>query len=87
MNRAIAVGELHGPVEGLVALERIDQGQLEQYQPYYAARADLLSRAGRVDEATAAYDRALELTTNPAERRFLSRRRAAVAAFGADVTP
>jgi RNA polymerase sigma-70 factor (ECF subfamily) len=87
MNRAIAVGELHGPVEGLVALERIDQGQLEHYQPYYAARADLLSRAGRVDEATAAYDRALELTTNPAERRFLSRRRAAVAAFGADVTP
>ena len=49
---------------------------LDDYQPYHAARADLLARAGR-HGATAAYDRAIDLTTNPAERRFLERQRKA----------
>ena len=76
LNRSVAVAELHGPVEGLAALAEIDQPSLENYQPYHAARADLLARAGRRDEALDAYDRAVELTTNPVERAFLVRQRA-----------
>ena len=76
LNRAIAIGELRGPADGLAALALIDADQLEAYQPYHAARADLLARAGRVDEAVVAYDRAIELTANGAERRFLLEQRA-----------
>ncbi len=47
---------------------------LDGYQPYHSTRADLLRRTGRHDEALAAYRRALQLTTNDAERRFLQRR-------------
>ena len=78
MNRAIAVGELRGAPDGVAELEAIDATQLADYQPYHAARADLLARAGRPADAVAAYERALELTTNQAERRFLVDRRAAV---------
>ena len=80
MNRAIAVGELRGAPDGVAELEAIDAEPLADYQPYHAARADLLARAGRHADAVAAYDRALELTTNQAERRFLVDRRAAVTA-------
>jgi len=79
MNRAIAVGELRGAPDGVAELEAIDAERLADYQPYHAARADLLARAGRPADAVAAYDRALELTTNRAENRFLVDRRAAVA--------
>ncbi len=79
MNRAIAIGELHGPDEGLAALVAIDGDELGDYQPYHAARADLLARSGRASDALAAYDRAIELTTNPSERTFLIERRATVA--------
>ena len=79
MNRAIAVAELHGPADGLAALGALDAEPLDGYQPYHAALADLLSRVGRDDDAIAAYDRAIELTTNGAERRFLTRQRAAAA--------
>ena len=82
MNRAVAVGELRGPDEGLTALAALGSDELEQldeYQPYHAARADLLARAGRAVEAVAAYDRAIGLTTNPAERTFLLRQKAASA--------
>ncbi len=48
------------------------------YQPFHAARADLLARDGRVTDATVAYDRAIALTSNPAELRFLQSQRAAV---------
>ncbi len=75
LNRAIALGELHGAVAGLTDLEAQDTDRLAEYQPYHASRADLLLRAGRLDEAGEAYDRALELTTNPAERAFLTRQR------------
>ena len=78
LNRSVAVAELHGPIEGLDALAEIDPASLENYQPYHAARADLLARAGRHDEAVAAYDRAIELTTNTIERDFLVRQRAAL---------
>jgi RNA polymerase sigma-70 factor (ECF subfamily) len=80
MNRAIAIGELRGPEEGLTslaALEAEQLAQLDDYQPYHAARADLLARAGRAGDAATAYDRAIDLTTNPTERTFLVRQRAA----------
>jgi RNA polymerase sigma-70 factor (ECF subfamily) len=83
MNRAVAIGELRGPEDGLAALAALGSLQLEQldeYQPYHAARADLLSRAGRAADAATAYDRAIELTTNPAERSFLIRQRASATA-------
>ncbi len=76
LNRAVAVGSLEGPSAGLDALTRVD---LDGYQPYHAARADLLARAGRTDEALAAYTRAIELTSNPAEREFLERQRGNIA--------
>ena len=58
------------------ALAVVDGLPLDRYHPYQVTRADLLRRLGRVQEAAAAYDRALELATNPAERAFLARRRA-----------
>jgi RNA polymerase sigma-70 factor (ECF subfamily) len=79
VNRAVAVAELHGPGAGLAAIDTVDDEVLDGYQPYHAARADLLARAGRASEALAAYDGAIELTTNPAEGRFLAERRTTVA--------
>ena len=52
-----------------------DTTAVEAYQPFHAARADLLARAGRVDDARLAYERAIELTTNATEREFLVGRR------------
>jgi RNA polymerase sigma-70 factor (ECF subfamily) len=78
LNRSVAVAELHGPAGGLAALAEIDPASLDNYQPYHAARADLLARAGHRREAVAAYKRAIELTTNPVERDFLVRQRAAL---------
>jgi len=79
LNRAVAVAELAGPDAGLAALADRATERLESYQPYHAARADLFARAGRPADAVTAYDRAIELTANPAEAAFLRRRRAAVA--------
>jgi RNA polymerase sigma-70 factor, ECF subfamily len=79
LNRAIAVAELRSPAHGLAALDAVDSALLEHYQPYHAARADLLARAGRRDPAREAYDRAIELSVNPAERRFLEQQRGALA--------
>jgi len=78
LNRAIAIGERDGAAAGLVALADVDTTVLDEYQPFHAARADLLARAGRRTDAIAAYDRALSLTTNPTEQQFLVRRRAAL---------
>jgi RNA polymerase sigma-70 factor (ECF subfamily) len=75
INRAAAVAELHGASAGLAELDGVDAEIVTAYQPYHAARADLLGRAGRADEARVAYDRAIELTTNPAVRRFLEAQR------------
>lgn len=71
LNRAIAVAQLAGPG---AALELIDGLDLAAYQPYWAARADLLRRVGRVGEARAAYEQAIELSTHPGEREFLAGR-------------
>ncbi len=79
LNRAVAIGEMRGAAAGLDALDSLDATLLEDYQPYHAARADLLVRAGRRDASIAAYDRAIELTVNPTERHFLERQRKAAA--------
>jgi RNA polymerase sigma-70 factor (ECF subfamily) len=78
LNRAIAIGERDGPAAGLTALDAIDVDQLASYQPYHAARADLLVRVGHIDDAIDAYDRAIELSTNRAELDFLARQRSAL---------
>ncbi len=83
LNRAVAVGALDGPSAGLDALATVN---LADYQPYHAARADLLTQAERIDEAIAAYDRAIELTTNAAEREFLSRQRQHAVQLAATLT-
>jgi RNA polymerase sigma-70 factor, ECF subfamily len=72
LNRAIAVGELDGPGPALAIL---DQLELDNYHLYHAARADLLHRLGRCEEALAAYDEAAALATNQVERDHLQRRR------------
>jgi len=69
LNRAIAVAELDGPEAGLTVLDGLD---LDHYRYFHSARADLLRRAGRDDEARHAYQRALELAQTDAERRSLN---------------
>jgi RNA polymerase sigma-70 factor (ECF subfamily) len=80
LNRAVAVAMAGGPERGLALLDRPAlAGSLATYQHFHAARADLLRRQGRRDEAVTAYARALELCQNMAERRFLQRRLAEMA--------
>jgi RNA polymerase sigma-70 factor, ECF subfamily len=76
LNRAVAVAMAEGPKEGLELIDRI--GGLDEYRHLHSARADLLRRLGRGDEAAEAYGRALELASQPAERAFLERRLAEV---------
>ena len=77
MNRAIAVGRRDTPAAGLELLEELaDAPGLAGHHPYYVALALFLTEVGRESEATAAWDRALELAGNAAERRFIERRRA-----------
>ena len=72
LNRAVAVAMADGPARGLELIERLEAGgELVGYHLVDAARADLLRRLGRRDEADAAYARAIALATNEAERRFL----------------
>jgi RNA polymerase sigma-70 factor (ECF subfamily) len=79
INRAIAMAEAHGAAAGLAALDALaDDPRLADYQPYWAARAGLLGQAGEVDAAEAAYARAIGLEADPAVRRFLQQRRAAL---------
>jgi RNA polymerase sigma-70 factor (ECF subfamily) len=68
LNRAVALAELRGPAAGLAEVDRLD---LPGYHLFHATRADLLSRLGRADEAREAYQQALDLATNEAERAFL----------------
>ena len=83
LNRAVAVAELDGPGAGLAAVHAIDGALLDDYQPYHATCADLLARSGHREAARAAYDRAIALSTNVAEQRFLEAQRTAVADDGA----
>jgi RNA polymerase sigma-70 factor, ECF subfamily len=80
LNRAVALAETQGAARGLAALDAIGADAcLRDYQPYWAARADLLARSGARTEAVAAYERAIGLERDPAVRRFLQRQAAGVA--------
>ena len=72
LNHAVAVAMASTPDDGLALMDRIDG--LDNYHLLHAARADLLRRLGKTDEAAAAYRRAHELATTPADRRFLAGR-------------
>jgi RNA polymerase sigma-70 factor (ECF subfamily) len=69
LNRAVAIGEVHGPAAALALVDELD---LDNYHPYHATRADLLRRLGRHREAAAAYERAAAMAPTQAERDFLS---------------
>ncbi len=80
LNRAIAVDHVRGPAEALVALDSIPQaddltGDVEEYVYFHTARADVLARLGRLDDAAEALDRAIECSTNESERALLRTRR------------
>jgi RNA polymerase sigma-70 factor (ECF subfamily) len=75
LNRAVAVAEVDGPAAALAVVEGLD---LAHYHLFHATRAELLRRLGRTADADAAYDAALVLATNEAERRFLGQRREAL---------
>ena len=79
LNRAVAVAEVKGPASALELVEHIDLGG---YRQYHAIRADLLRRLGRSAEAAAAYDSAIALSGNGAERGLLERRRGQVSDAG-----
>jgi RNA polymerase sigma-70 factor (ECF subfamily) len=76
LHRAVAVGEVEGPATALSIVDGLD---LEGHHMYHAIRADLLRRLGRTGDAAAAYDTAIALSGNAAERAFLERRRDSVA--------
>jgi RNA polymerase sigma-70 factor (ECF subfamily) len=78
LNRAVAVAMAEGPAAGLALIDRLEG--LEAYHLHHAARADLLRRLGRREEAAEAYRQALALATGPAERSFLERRLAQMTA-------
>jgi RNA polymerase sigma-70 factor, ECF subfamily len=80
LNRAVAVAMADGPQRGLELIDAIEG--LDAYRHLHSARADLLRRLGRADDAAGAYRRALELADEPAERVFLERRLAEVTLNG-----
>ncbi|MFC6715529.1 RNA polymerase sigma factor [Branchiibius cervicis] len=72
LNRAVAVAEIDGPAVGLALISDLP---LDVYHALHATRADFLRRLGRAAEAVAAYNQAISLAANPAERAYLTRRR------------
>ena len=80
LNRAVAVAMRDGPLAGLALIDAIlVRGDLANYHLAHAARADLCRRLGRTADAKASYERALGLTQQEPERRFLDRRLAELA--------
>ena len=76
INRALAIAELNGARAGLDAIEELAADpRLAEYQPWWAARAELLGRAGAHCKAREAYDVAIGLEWDESVRRFLDRRR------------
>jgi RNA polymerase sigma-70 factor (ECF subfamily) len=73
VNRAVALGMARGAQIGLEMLLRLEN-QADGFYPFHAARADLLRRTGQREAASDAYQRALELCGNNAERAYLQRR-------------
>jgi predicted RNA polymerase sigma factor len=79
INRALAVAAAHGARAALDAMATIAaDARLADYQPYWAARAELLAKIGQQDEARSAYEIAIGLERDPAVRRFLQKRQAAL---------
>ena len=77
INRALALAEVEDAATGLAKLPDAESDpQLASYQPYWAARADLLSRSGAAEAAAKSYDLAIGLERDPAVRKFLQARRA-----------
>jgi RNA polymerase sigma-70 factor (ECF subfamily) len=75
LNRAVAVAMRDGPAAGLELIDAIlARGELEDYYLAHSARADLCRRLGQSEQARSAYRRALDLTRQPSERRFLAQR-------------
>jgi predicted RNA polymerase sigma factor len=81
INRALAIAELRGAKKALDSMPDLAaDARLAEYQPYWAARADLLARTGAYPEAHQAYEIAIGLERDPAVRRFLERRQSALPA-------
>jgi RNA polymerase sigma-70 factor (ECF subfamily) len=79
VNRAVALAETADPSAAIAALDEIaGDPRLIGYQPYWAARAALLARMGERSAADAVYGKAMALEPDPAIRRFLAERRAAL---------
>jgi RNA polymerase sigma-70 factor (ECF subfamily) len=79
INRALAIAELHGTDAALKAMDEIAaDSRLAEYQPYWAARAELLAKIGATGEAHHAYEIAIGLERDAAVRRFLQRRQSAL---------
>ena len=79
INRAVAIAENRGAAAGLEALAALEGDErLNAYQPYWAAQAALFARAGKIDAAEGAYERAIGLERDPAVRGFLQQRQAAL---------
>jgi predicted RNA polymerase sigma factor len=79
INRALVIAEVHGASAALRAMpEHEADARLAEYQPYWAARAELLARTGAYTDARRAYEMAVGLERDPAVRRFLQRRQSAL---------
>jgi RNA polymerase sigma-70 factor (ECF subfamily) len=79
INRALAIAELHGPSAALDAMPNVAaDARLAEYQPYWAARAELLAKTSANAEARHAYEIAIGLERDPAVRRFLQQRQSAL---------
>src|SRR5262245_33539423 len=79
LNRALAIAETDGPDAALAVIDTLGaDARLAQYQPYFAARAELLAKTGAREEATGAYEIAIGLEKDPVVRRFLQQRQATV---------
>ena len=75
INRALAIAEIDGAETGMKIIDKLsDDERLSQYQPYWAARAELLAKTGAHSEARKAYEMAIGLERDPAVRRFLQKR-------------
>jgi RNA polymerase sigma-70 factor (ECF subfamily) len=74
LNHAVAIAEAGSPEEGLALADAVSES-LDDYHLLHVTRAELLGRMGRVDDSLAAYDRALELIHNDAERAHVVQRR------------
>jgi RNA polymerase sigma-70 factor (ECF subfamily) len=79
INRALALAEIEGPSAALEAMQNVaSDARLAEYQPYWAARAELLAKTGALTEAHSAFEIAIGLERDAAVRRFLQKRQAAL---------